>query len=80
MSCLKAILKSDASSVRDIKINDYVNMVIQEIRKSTDAFAKLEMLYFLAKYVYLKFVKIDKAKKCLDDIMKTKLLKFVEQN
>ena len=55
-------------------------MVIQEIRKSTDAFAKLEMLYFLAKYVYLKFVKIDKAKKCLDDIMKTKLLKFVEQN
>ena len=31
MSCLKAILRSDAGAVKDIKINDYVNMIIIEV-------------------------------------------------
>lgn len=79
MSCLKAILNVDAKIVRDVNVTFYVNRIIQEASICSDPFTKLELLYFLARHVYLKLARIEKAIMYLDDTNKSKLMQAADQ-
>ena len=74
MGCVKVLLNVDSNLVKDVDIVKHVNRVTEEVKNTTDAMARIDILYFLAFHVYLKLRKIKKAMAALDDNMITKLL------
>lgn len=74
MSCIRVLLSVDPHLVRDVDTVYYVNRITDDAKNTVDTKARIEILFFLAYFVYLRMKKFKKATTALDDNMINKLL------
>lgn len=74
MSCVRVLLSVDPHLVRDVDTIYYVNRITDDAKNSIDTKSRIDILYFLAFFVYMRMKKFKKATTALDDNMINKLL------
>lgn len=74
MAGVRVLLSVHPHLVRDIPTVEYINRITEDAKNTVDVKSRIDILYFLAYFVYLRMKKFKKATMALDDGMINKLL------
>ena len=74
MLCIRVFLSVDEKLVKDVPVRILVNKIISEGKSCHVPLLKIDIMFFLSYHVYMRLRIFQKAKRCIDDSLISKIL------